>query len=81
MPYRGLDSGPRESGERLIFAVAFAGIVLYDYHMSEFIANPTLEQLEAFFLEPEEDEGHPPHDMYALAHTNPRAYQQWLDAR
>ena len=69
MPYRGLDSGPRESGERLRFAVAFAGIVLYDYHMSN---------------EPElEDEGRTPPDFTRLevAAANPRAYQQWLDAQ
>ena len=69
------------------FSIAFAGIVLYDYHMSAFD-----QDLDDFLLgqdpsdydeasEREEDEGHPAHDMYALAHTNPRAYQQWLDAQ
>ena len=69
MSYRGADPTTPESGEYLRFAVAFAGIVLYDYHMSN---------------EPElEDEGQTPPDFTRLevAAANPRAYQQWLDAQ
>ena len=55
------------------FAVAFAGIVLYDYLMSNENNELELEQIE--------DEGHPPFDMYALASAHPRVYQQWLDAQ
>ena len=81
MPYRGLDSGPRESGERLRFAVAFAVIVLYDYHMS--IQDETREILTCEPKPPTEDEGHPAPDMTSLevAAANPRSYQQWLDAQ